>query len=324
MLSSSLKWVKQVKPQTAILLPALMFVGYASVSHVELVDLLVISVIGVTHHTWMMLYGDIGHVEDEAVDKDNPKLVTWVLPGVSFLVVTGYTMNVIAITLYIVVLISSIAYVSWHGAQWWTASYLLPWGMSLGALGMFIGGSTSLTGIALSAAIGVHASISGIERELQVLQSQAQSFASKCGVKLKNVDTSYFHMTQGVGSQKTVVNYTRLFTLSIYAMKAAELILLISAIQFAGLSSHVSEYTWYIIIASVVIVNVGVMDKSMPLLYNSDSVRRSSLVHEFAFGLLVGVTLLQLDALGGTIVIAASAALYISLNVISEYSLANI
>jgi hypothetical protein len=301
-----------------------MFVGYASISHVEAVDLLVILAIGVTHHTWMVLYGHVGDIKDKRVNRADHKLTTWLLPAVSFTLVAGYTMKFIAISLYIVVLLSSVAYVIWHDKHWWAAAYLLPWGIGLGALGMLIGGSTSLTGIALSAAIGVHALISGIERELQVLQSQPHSFASKCGVKLATIDTSYFYRKPNIGSDKVIANYTRLFTLSIYALKALELTLLISSIYFAGLSSYMSEYTWYIIIATTVIINIGVMDKSMPLLYNSDSVRRSSLVHEFAFGLLVGVGVLQVDPLGGTIVIAASTTLYLSLNLTSEYSLAEI
>lgn len=227
-------WLKTLRFQAAPAGIAVTWLGYVSVSEVDLTSAALVGLVGLLANVWILGHNEISDAEYDAkhsdagghpiasgeINKHKAIIVTGMIVASSFGLYTllepkgtGYAMLVSSY-------LFGYAYNDRSKVDWWSNLYFGFWGFTLVLAGAAPFGEYTATTFVLAVAMGIYLFVGVIQGDLKDLDGPENTFSEYLGVKLKSVDTDIL---------PTRIVYSREFLTTLASLKVTELSMLIAA-----------------------------------------------------------------------------------------------
>jgi hypothetical protein len=230
-------WLKTLRFQAAPAGAAVTWLGYVSISEVDLASAILVGLVGLLANVWILGHNEISDAEYDAkhsdagghpiasgeINKHKAIVVTGVIVASSFGI---YTLLEPGSNGYMILAVSYLfgyAYNNRSKVDWWSNLYFGLWGFTLVYAGAEPFGEYTATTFVLATAMGIYLFVGVIQGDLKDLDGPENTFSEHFGVELKSVDTDI---------SPTRIAYSTGFLAMLASLKVIELVMLIAGYSF--------------------------------------------------------------------------------------------
>ena len=319
-------WLKTMRIQTALVSALPLWLGFLSVSSLSIYNIAILGVIGITYHIFGFTLNEVMDKDHDAsigndsvhpiargeVNQQKAKILSVIALGVSIAISAISMYSLSGTVLLAVSSIPAYTYNKYSKSHWWSNFYLSTWIFMMVLVGSLYAGSPTTITLALGIAVSIQIFIQVVEGDLKDLTGDEESICRRLGVKLvsnveylkKNTPLNYDTDNMQI-SEHYIVAYTKRFVGLVYSLKFLEITLFMwvaySMWAFTGYYTLVYGIAFY----SVVIVFITSLSMFMVYVYDRDSIKKYSSIHELSFVAIAGLTAIASDPRTGLIVCLA-------------------
>lgn len=328
-------WLKTMRIQTALVTSLALWVGFISVSALNIRSAIILGAIGIFFHIFGFTMNEVEDYRYDAsidTDSEHPIADGHVHANIARYVAWGmYVLSVVvsAISPYPIeaTLMLGLAVVPGHmynkfsKTHWWSNVYLSCWAIMMVFAGALYAGSVNNITILLAVAIGIQIFVQVIEGDLKDIVGDEHSICRKMGVSTESAHSFFSGSDMSKDSKpRKIIKYTRKFPILVYGLKTLEIATL-GSIVFLTTNSLLSLDQWYLILYFIMlIVFISTMSMVMVYLYDRTRIKKLSSLHEISSIILIGLTVYPMNPHGGLLVAIAPVLWYFLSNTILHSS----
>lgn len=327
-------WAKTMRVQTALVTALAVWVGYITVSPLNIRSTIILGAIGLYYHIFGFTMNEVEDYEYDASIGNGSEhpiargrvhagIAKYVAAGAAILSITisalsGY--SIYGTLLLCVALIPAILYNKYSKKHWWSNIYLSMWAVLMVFAGALHAGTPNVITYLMALGIGIQIFVQVMEGSLKDMHGTENSMCQVLGAKL--VSTSEYLSSRSekdieplmYETDTDIITYSKKFIAVLYGSKAVELGVFIAvAYSFRTQVQDVMlQYTSIYFITSIIFITS--LSMLTVYVYDRDKVKKMSSIHELSAILLIGLTVYPLDRYGGVFVALAPILWYIVVN----------
>lgn len=316
-------WIKVTRVQTALVTALALWIGYVSVSQVDLETFIKLTIVGVLVHIWGFTLNEVKDKEYDKenseegqhplaqglIDEEDARLAARMCGGAAIVLSSFFFNSLVGNILLILSFGAGLAYNFYSKDHWWSNLYLSAWVALIALAGAAYAGQFSMYTWIVGLALAIQIFVQVIEGDMKDLLGTEKTFAGHVGVEC-----------EGEGE---VVRYPNFFRRGITGLKLVELSLVSYMIYELFNQNSVMEYVvlaGFILFAGIFVATstyyfMGRMDR--------DKIKKRSSIHELSSVLMIGMSTFWLHYNAAILIASLPVIWYVMFNKLTHSSALN-
>lgn len=340
-----LNWIKTTRVQTGMVTALALWIGYISVSPLNLQSAILLGVVGLLVHIWGFTLNEVedykydavsadvdGHpIAQGKVHADAARYLAWIsgFIAIAISVLTPYPTE--ASLVLLASFIPGYMYNKYSKTHPWSNIYLSGWAFLMVLTGGMYAGSINILTTLIAVAVSIQIFVQVIEGDMKDIEGPEKTFAEMLGVEIKQMglyeDMEFSTLsseTDVTSSKETcVVKYTKPFTIAVYSLKIIEVVILLYVARIWTANNSLlipytpdKYYVYYTILLLLVVAFFTTLSRWMVYCYNRADIKKKSGLHELTSIVLLGAVVFPLSPYSAVIIGILPVLWYIVLNYI--------
>jgi hypothetical protein len=330
-------WLKTTRIQTAMVTALALWIGHVTVAPLSFKSSIFLGAVGVLIHIWGFTLNEVedykydlknsdadGHpIAQGKVHAGSARILAWIAAVLAVVTMLVSGAGMLPTTILLCSFVPGFAYDKFSKKHWWANGYLSAWAVLMVLAGATYAGYPTRYTVIIAAAIGIQIFVQVIQGDLKDISGEESTFAGACGVKKSSVRTDLLNIKPENSSIMEIMSYSKLFTGTVYTLKFIEAMLIFLLVILTIDNFENMAHIWA---ASAFIVGIMFMATTSMFLvymYDRDTIKKNSSIHELTSVLLLGLAVVGLDLSGAILIMFAPIAWYLLSNVVLNVSALN-